>query len=296
MGFSTGLAQPNDYIIGRGIIFFASVNAAGFPLEFRDLGNAPEFSATLETEKLEHQSSRAGLKVTDKEVVVAISASISFTVDEINLDNLALWFSGDTTSFSQSATPVVGVENVVLSLAKAGVAESALGKWYLLYVRADMSSGTAYPGTSAEVRMYNIADAGFAAEKTGSTALTEGTDYQVDRIMGRIFLYDTTANRAEFPLGTETLDVDWTPVAQTIEEVAGLTVSEISGALQFIQKNAANNSVQTEYQFHSVTLSPEGDLAMLGDEFSTMQFTGKAEAREAVDASAPVVRIRTYSQ
>lgn len=295
MGRSTGQANPNDYVLGRGIVYFASVNASGFPLEFRDLGNCPEFSASLESERIEHQSSRQGLKVTDKEVVISTSASITMTLDEINLDNLALFLSGDVSEFAQAGGSVLGVQNVVLSPADAGAPETALGKWYDLYTRADMSSGAAYPGNAADVRAYNLQTSGFAAEKTLSTALTEGVDYEVDYTMGRIFLFDTPANRAEFPLGTETMDVDFTTLSTDIQEAAGLTTSEISGALKFIQKNAANNSVQAEYHFHSVTLSPEGDLALIGDEFGTMQFTGKAEAREAVDPSAPVVRIRTYT-
>ena len=295
MGFSTGQANPNDYIIGRGIIYFASVNSSGFPLEFRDLGNAPEFSAQLESETIEHQSSRGGLKQTDKKVNVSISASITMTLDEINFDNLALFLSGGTSEFSQAGGGVTGVQNVKLNTPDAARPELALGRWYDLYNRADMSSGAAYPGNAADVRAYNLQTSGFAAEKTGSTALTEDTDYIVDYDMGRILLLDTAANRTEFPLGTETMDVDFTTQATTIQEVAGLTNSEISGAMKFIQKNAADRSVQTEHQFHAVTLSPEGDLSLIGDEFVTMQFTGSAEAREAVDADAPVVRSRTYA-
>lgn len=302
MGFSTGQANPSDYIIGRGIIYFASVNSSGFPLEFRDLGNAPEFSATLESEKIEHQSSRQGLKQTDKEVVVSLSASITFTLDEINFDNLALFLSGSTKEYSQAATAVVGVENMVLSTPDAARPELALGRWYDLYVRADMSTGAAYPGDATDERVYNINSSPAVAieyDIGGTPTTLPTTDYVVDLVMGRIFIIDNAANRAAFISGgalvKNTCNVDFTPTATTMQEVQGLTASDISGALKFIQKNAADRSVQTEHQFHAVTLSAEGDLALIGDEFVQMQFSGSAESREAVDAEAPVVRSRSYA-
>lgn len=295
--FSTGLANPDDYTIGRGVVYFSEVNAGGFPVAFRDLGNSPNFSFAAEVENQEHQSSRAGLKVTDKKVNVAVSASITFDLDEFNLDNLAIWFLGNTDTFATTAGAVVGVQNIKLYTPDASRPELALGKWYDLYERDDFSSGAAYPGNAADVRAYNIAAAGFALDKTGSaTPRTEGTDYEVDRVMGRVYLYDTAANRAYFPTGLETLDVDFTITAATIEQVSGLTQSEVSGALKFIQLNAANNSVQKEFQIHAVSLTPDGDNPLISDDFGVMSFSGSAERREAVDPDSPLVRIRTFDQ
>ncbi|MBL4769475.1 MAG: hypothetical protein JKY94_17515 [Rhodobacteraceae bacterium] len=294
MGFSTGQSNPDEYVIGRGVVHFASVNSAGFPLEFRDLGNAPEFSASLESETIPHQSSRQGLKVTDKEVTVSLEMSISFTLDQIDFDNLAMYLSGNTSELAQTGATLTGTENVKLSEANSNVSWSHLNKWYDLYGRQDMSGGVPYPGDALDARAYNLTSATVAVAKTGGGGLTETSDFVVDRAMGRVLILDNAANRVLFPIGTEALDVDFATETTVIEEVAGLTNSDISGALKFIQKNAANSSKQVEYQFHSVTLAPEGDLSMIGDEYATMQFTGKAEAREAVDPTHPIVRVRTF--
>lgn len=292
MSISTGVANPNDYNIGRGILYFASVDSSGFPKEFRDLGNATDFTLNLESENIEHQSSRQGLRVTDREVVVSQSMGVGFTLDEINFDNLALFVSGETNTYTQSAidfssgggTP--GNDNVVLS---------GFGRWYDLYDSADLSSAGYPPQTPATIkRAYNLTDNANAVVNIAGGAALDAADYTFDFTMGRLFIRSSPTTGAL--TATSSLDVFFEAASTEIDEVFALTQSSVSGALKFISNNAANSSKKTEYQFHSVTLSPEGDFALIGDEFSTMQFNGSAEAREVVDPDSPTLRIRTFTQ
>ena len=75
----------NNYHIGKGIVSFKEVGES----VFRDLGNAPAFVYTPTIEKLEHFSSREGVKTKDFTAVTSISATIKVTLDEITGENLA---------------------------------------------------------------------------------------------------------------------------------------------------------------------------------------------------------------
>jgi hypothetical protein len=75
----------NNYHIGKGIVSFKEVGE----VTFRDLGNAPAFVYTPTIEKLEHFSSREGVKTKDFTAITQVAATIKVTLDEITGENLA---------------------------------------------------------------------------------------------------------------------------------------------------------------------------------------------------------------
>jgi len=92
MGFT---AHDTDlYYVGRGIVSFDRY-VDGLPTGMRDLGNCPRFDLTPATEELPHYSSREGLKTKDKVVVLSAEATIPFTLDEYDLDNIVLAVLGE---------------------------------------------------------------------------------------------------------------------------------------------------------------------------------------------------------
>jgi hypothetical protein len=80
----------NNYHIGKGILSFKEVGQT----TFRDLGNAPEFLYTPAITKLEHFSSREGVKTKDFTAITQISATVKITLDEITGENLAYFALG----------------------------------------------------------------------------------------------------------------------------------------------------------------------------------------------------------
>lgn len=267
---TTGLPNTDDYNLGRGILYFAPL-VNSLPTAYRDLGNATEFTVTVETETLEHQSSRSGLRVTDKEVVVSTNVTVSITLDEINFENLALAFLGETAAFANTAVGAGFAEYEMISSVE-------LGKWYDLK-------------TSGGVRVYNLDAADVDLDNgTDDTDLVAGTDYLLDAELGRVFFYETaTAIEAG-----EAVDITLAAgTAGTIGEVKGLTTSATTGALKFISQNPAAGDAKTEYQVHSVSLKPEGDISLIGDDWTTLQLTGKVEANVIADADSPYITART---
>lgn len=81
--------SPNvqNYHIGKGIVSFKEAGAS----VFTDLGNAPSFVYTPTVEKLEHFSSREGVKTKDFTAITQVGATITFTLDEITGHNLSFF-------------------------------------------------------------------------------------------------------------------------------------------------------------------------------------------------------------
>lgn len=275
----TGLPNTNDYNLGRGIVFFGVIDAiTGLPVNYRDLGNAPEFNVSIESETLEHQSSRLGLKSTDKEVVISQKMSLSLTLDEINFQNLAQLFSGVTATHTNPA--IAGFAEILDFVAAANV---VLGRWY------DLKDSTGE-------RVYDIQQTADVLLENGSAGnpgvLVDGTDYTLDLKMGRFFLLTTATNI----VNGEEIDFTLTANASAVnlDEVQALTTTSVVGGLKFISENPASNDHQTEYMFHQVSLKAEGDFSLIGDEFTQMQFTAVAEKNALADATSPTLTVRTF--
>lgn len=279
---TTGLPKTEDYNLGRGRIYLAELDATtGLPLAYRDVGNVPEFNVSLEVETLEHQSSRQGLKVVDKEVVISQKANISFQFDEINFENLALFLSGETASFTN---PAFTASITAQQIAAAGAWSK--GAWYELRD----SNGD---------RLYDLDSVGGTLSiEYGATptAMTINTHYTVDYKMGMVFI---KAGAPGTP-ATDVLQFDYasagTPVeTETIDEVRGLTQSSAIVALKFISENPADEDHVTELQVHKISLKSEGDLALIGDEWTTGQIQGAAEKNEDASPDSPTMTLRTYA-
>jgi len=76
-----------NYHIGKGIVSFQESGGSTFV----DLGNAPSFVYAPTIEKLEHFSSREGVKTKDFTAVTTVGATVTFTLDEITGENLAMF-------------------------------------------------------------------------------------------------------------------------------------------------------------------------------------------------------------
>ncbi len=273
---TSGLPQPGDYILGRGTVYVNPLlNSIPDPaFGWRDLGNSPEFTLSIETEKLEHKSSRAGLQVVDKEVILSQKMSIAFSIDEFNDDNLALWSQGATATHTNVAIAGFSIQTVTTNIIQ--------GNWY------DIQAG----GSSGE-RAYDTLATDVTVEDGAMGAAVKDTDYVLDEKMGRIQVIEGSAVLTD--AGTMKLTLAAEAGAAVVEEVQGLTGGQVLVAVKFIAENPASSNKQREYQFHSVTLASEGDVALIGDEFATMGFSGAVESNTIADADAPFVRVRDHA-
>lgn len=279
---TSGAPNTRDYVLGRGIVRLAQLTAAGLPDSegFRDLGNATEFNITVAVEDIRHQSSRSGLKITDKRCTISQEVGVSFILDEINFENLAMFLSGSQELYDNAhdATFVDAVISTAVNL----------GNWYQLK-NAD----------AVQQRVYNLDAAGvvYTVEKddVADVLLVEGVDYEIDEVMGLIRFLPTSILIADGDGALLNLSAAAT-TPQDLDQVNALAEHDVTGALLFIQENACDEGQKTEYLFHKVSVASEGDFALIGDEFATLAFTGVAEVNSGVSDTSKVLTVRTYDQ
>jgi len=267
---TTGTPNTEDYNLGRGKLYFSALTAS-LPGAWRDMGNCPEFNLSIEVETLEHQSSREGLKVVDKEVTISQKLTCTFTLDEVNDENLAAIFSGEKASYTNAA---------VAGFASYEAIESVeLGRWYEI---KDSNGVRAYDIDTADLDVDNGTD---------DTDCVEGTDYTLNLDMGLIFFHSDATGIVAGEAVDLTLTAD--AGAKEVHEVRGLTQTGVVGALKFVSENPANNDKMTEFNFHKITLKGDGDFSLIGDDWTQMPFTAAAEKNETASPDSPTLTIRT---
>jgi hypothetical protein len=86
----------NNYVVGRGRLFFGQFRRGTRRAQGqRYFGNTPELSLSQDEETLDHYSAEAGVRVKDASVTLQNDSSGSFSCDNIDDANLALWFRGE---------------------------------------------------------------------------------------------------------------------------------------------------------------------------------------------------------
>jgi hypothetical protein len=277
-----GVASPLDYLLGRGEIYFSTnLDADGRPKEFRSLGHAEAFTVTLEAETLEHFSKLLGTGNKDREITISQSMGFGFQLSEQDPDNTALFFSGTATDVAQTGatvTTVAGDDNVIVS---------GLGRWYDIY---QTQAPTEYPEIGG-TRVYRLS-AVSVKDTTLGTTYDINDDYLLDLEMGRIFIVDGGAIGS-----TDPLCVSFTYATLTISEIRAMLSAKIEGVLKFVSRNAnkSGNGSEVEYTFHQASVTPDGDLALIGDELAVLPMKGSAEPNAVVSPNSPTLTIRQLS-
>jgi hypothetical protein len=81
---------PDEYYIGKGIVSIQQATDTSYI----DVGNVPQFEFTPEVKKLDHYSSRLGIKTKDKTVVQEKAAKLKIVLDEWTARNLQMMLMG----------------------------------------------------------------------------------------------------------------------------------------------------------------------------------------------------------
>ena len=334
--------SPNteNYTLGKGVVFFDQLISSEYQGE-RDLGNAPAFTFNIALEKLEHFSSRGGLKAKDKEVISQITPGLAFTLDEINKENLALLTLGDISTVTQVVGQAVA-EVVTAHLGKrTDLAYRGVVSWELpydnaiddnvIFVIGETCTG-AGGGIGVVTKITGDADSGvltlaltnaiafiddeiltgdgsgnadvnsstggsiststpgiFVQDDADTVTYVAGTDYEID-----ITLSDDDIGRINILEGgsitdLEVIHVTYAYAALTYSNIAMFANTQITGKLRFVSDNPAGD--QQELEVWSVSLTPTGDTAMIGDDWSTLGFSGEILKDEANHPLSPYANI-----
>lgn len=235
--------MPNNYVLGRGEIEFSRFKAGGqVPEGFRYIGNTPEFNMTIESENLDHFNSDRGVNEKDASIVLTTNRSGSLITDNIDAENVALFFFGSKDVLSVSAGTVTAEE---IDDVKPGLS-------YQLGVTPTNPVGT-----------RNVT--AVVVEDDAATTFVAGTDYTVDLDHARIVIVEGGA----ITDGTN-LRVDYSQTAHARERILSGTTA-VEGALRYTEYNAQGpNKV---WYMPYVKLAPNGDYALKGDEWQQIPFS-----------------------
>jgi hypothetical protein len=316
-GFDTRGGKPSNYVLGRGKLYLSGDISRTFNLVnptadsnrvWRDLGNVTGFTVTQESETKEHRSSLQGLQVVDLEVPVSQKMTIGFVLDEINANNLARFMSGSYLGADNddgATVPALGngariaSDNVTLMFAAGDrnffvetlATDQVWDVWYDLELRI-LSSGT-FPcidfepqGTGANQQNIRVRHAVIdnVDTATGGTLMAEGTNYEIDRQMGRI-RFSNTGHANDIARGDnfvvywdaqEGVTLDY--LDTELFAIQPLSTSGVTVRVKFIQENANDGDKPLALEFWQVKLKPDGEYAGIGDDWAQLAFTGVVES------------------
>jgi hypothetical protein len=347
--------STDNYTLGKGIVYFDKIDANGEYAGERDLGNAVVFTLSSAIEKLDHFNNRSGLRAKDKTVVTEITPSVAFTLDEINVDNVALMFMADTVAVTQTAddalTYTIDVSAMTDSKITGGLyldvgAYRNIGVYTLTWdsgvggvplrgetitgtsgatavilnvvTGSTTAAGTAYVksigGTPPFVEdesvttttltaanlnhpagttgldatsglVFDVTQVAISDSATGATVSTKTTDFVVDSATGRVKIVAGGALEDE----TEDYVVEFAVLADSYTTIRGFNETSIEGRLRFVSDNPEGEN--REVFIHRLDLTPEGDVAMIGEEWQILPFVGEILKDEENNPDSPYMDI-----
>lgn len=238
------------YTLGRGRVFFdrfangVSVTATTRGDGERYLGNTPEFSTTSSAENLDHYDSDAGVRVKDSSVQLTLNRTGKTVVDNIDKENVALYFLGTASSLTQGAATGL-VETITVKK----------GRFYQLGATEALPAG-----------VRNIASVVIKKGSGFSTTVTASGNYEIDEVRGRIFIEN---NATDIPDDTD-IQVTYNVGASVREQIISGS-NAIYGALRFVSDNPKGDN--RDYFFPYVKMAPDGDYNLKGDDWQKIGFT-----------------------
>jgi hypothetical protein len=233
-----------QHTYGSGEISFARYNTGTqVPGARRYLGNTTDFSFSSEIEKLEHFDSDHGIKEKDDSITTQTKMSGTVVTDNINKENLALLLLGSASIISQSSGT-----GLIESIAAIQFGTYQLGA-------NDTTRPTGYRNISTVV-VKNASG--------GPTTYVAGTDYVVDTEMGTVRFIEGGTIAEGNPAY-----ITYNVAASTREQIISGNTS-IDGALWFKSFNA--RGPQHDYFLPYVSLSPDGDFNLKGDDWQAIPF------------------------
>jgi len=232
--------SPNveNYILGKGKLYFDRFDDAGASTGEFDLGNAPDFVVTPAVETLDHFESMAGIKEKDKSVDISVGFTCKFTLEEYSRWNLML--------------AIMATNEGTYSQATGHQVNEAI---------------TAHSGKWTKLTRRNVHDC-VVTSVNGLVTYTATTDYLIDQATGRLFTVEDGSIA-----DAQALHVDYLHDSTTYGKLSAMEDSTIEGSLRFV----GNPSVGPKYEVEiwKVKIKPTGDVKWISEEWSTIEVEGE---------------------
>lgn len=255
------LNAAGNRTLGRGEIWLAKlIPGTKDHKGLRYIGGTQAFAWNTTSTTLEHYDMDHGQKELDDEAYLQTTRTGTFAADNINYDNLSLLALGTKAEITQVATAVVAehIDAVEQGMHyQLGIANPASPLW---------PSG-----------VRDLSAIGAVTNDAGTpVAYTVTTDWIVNLGRGTIYIVPGGA----IVDGTN-LRVGYTPTASSRAQIISGSVG-IEVALKFVPFNQVGE--QIDYFMPWCKLTPDGDFALKGDTWQTINF--KISILKAPDRAA----------
>lgn len=236
--------MAQNHVLGRGKIYFdrfAPNSDTPLGIE-RYLGNTPSFGLSVETQELDHYSSEEGLRVKDLSVTMQIDMNGTVVTDNIDLDNIAMFFFGDKST--QAVSSLTGESDSFTNVAQGGSVQ--------------LGTSATHPAGLQNVSNVTVTGSG------GTPSYTAGTDFVVDEALGRVTILEGGGIA-----DGEDIDVGYDVSAHSYDMIVSGT-NIIYGAMRFVAYNGVGRN--TNFYMPKVALRPNGEYNLKGDDWQQFGF------------------------
>jgi hypothetical protein len=174
--------MSNNYYSGQGTLYVADRDpVTGKPTGLISVGNVPELTINIETSKIEHKESESGQRLTDLTIVTEKKGTFEFTLENLDLDNLALGMWG-TKATVAGGSVTTGGDPITLAIGAAGKKFSTMHPKLTAFVLQDETDTTTYVlGTDYSVDLVNggitVLAGGALATATASASVVVHAQY-----------------------------------------------------------------------------------------------------------------------
>jgi hypothetical protein len=228
--------SSDNLLLGNYACFLAELDGSGLPLGERHVGNASAITLQVEPDILEKNERMTSARGLYKQVARQTKMTLKLTLDEITVENLSLGVLGSLVAFGQSSGTLTDHE-----------------------VTADSVKGLYYSTGKRSISSVSV--------KADSVTQTVGEDYTVDAANGRIYIVPTggIADGA-----TVTVSCSYAAVASNTVRLG--TDPNLRRYVRLV--GDPTTGATHDYEFWNVQLSPDGELALISDEFASIGLTG----------------------
>lgn len=252
--------MADNLTLGRGEVHFAQFKpGTQVPKGERYFGNTPELNLTINAQTLDHFSSDRGIREKDNSVTLETTRTGSTITDNINPDNVALFFFG---SVEDLAIASVTVTDELLN-------DVELGLTYQL--------GTSGAHPSGHRGLDEVASGVNVIVSVGDDTIVAGSNVTVDMELGRL----TVLADATDIVDGDDLKIDYKVKAQTRTRIISGTQA-IEGSMRYISKNPVGKLI--DYFMPWVKITPNGDYALKGEEWQQLPFTLEVLKKPGLEA------------
>lgn len=243
------MARGKNYVLGAGKLFFDALDENDETTGEFYIGNTTSLTYSTDEERQEHYSSDEAARDKDASVTIRSDATIGFTTDDIQPENMAMMIKGALTQLAVAADASV-VENITVKR----------GRWYQLGVDG------ANPTGARLITMTSLTDdAGSPVAVPGGSG---GANYEVDAALARIFIKEDAPDVADGDILIATYEI-----AASTRPIIVTTGDQIRGALRYISDNSHGDN--QDHYWPLIEISPDGDYEFKGDDWSEMSFSGE---------------------